>query len=233
MGRISVNGSVVSELGTKVDPDVDEIFVDGRRVETKVEKLYVLLYKPRGVVSTRSDPHAGRTVIDLVRPGLEARLGRGHAAIEGLHPVGRLDADSEGLLILTNDGDFTYLLTHPRHEVPKVYLAEVRGKPSREAQERLRTGVPVGGRPTAPARVKLLDFDPSRSLAKIEITLHEGRKRQVREMMAAVGHPVVTLARIQIGPITFGGLKPGQWRALAPREVQHLRESAHEPNRTS
>jgi len=224
---------VVSELGTKVDPETDEIVVDGRRIETQVEKLYVLLYKPRGVVSTRSDPHAERTVIDLVRPALEAKLGRGHAAIEGLHPVGRLDVDSEGLLILTNDGDFTFTLTHPRHEVPKVYLAQVRGKPTREELERLRTGVPVGGRPTAPATVKLLDFDPARSLAKLEITLHEGRKRQVREMLKVVGHPVVSLARVQIGPITAGGLKPGQWRPLAPREVQHLRESAHEPTSRS
>src|SRR5258707_14996083 len=100
-GRIAVNGSVVSELGTKVDPDADEIMVDGRRIETRVEKLYILLYKPRGVVSTRADRHAAQTVIDLVRPGLEARMGRGHPAIEGLHPVGRLDADSEGLLLLT------------------------------------------------------------------------------------------------------------------------------------
>jgi pseudouridine synthase len=228
MGRVAVNGSVVSELGTKVDPDRDEIAVDGRRIETHVEKLYLLLYKPRGVVSTRDDPHAERTVIDLVRPALEARLGRGHAAVEGLHPVGRLDADTEGLLLLTNDGAFTFALTHPRHEVPKVYVAVVRGKPSREAMERLRAGVPVGGKPTAPAKARILDYDTARVQAQIELTLHEGRKRQVREMMKVVGHPVVTLARVGIGQLTAGGLKPGQWRALSPREVQHLRESAQE-----
>jgi pseudouridine synthase len=225
-GRVAVNGSVVTELGTKVDPDVDSIVVDGHRIETHVEKLYLLLYKPRGVVSTREDPHAARTVIDLVRPALEARMGRGHPAVEGLHPVGRLDADTEGLLLLTNDGDFTFALTHPRHEVPKTYVAVVRGKPSREAVQRLRTGVELGGRPTAPAEARFLDYDAARAQARVEITLHEGRKRQVREMLKAVGHPVVSLTRIGIGQLTAGGLKPGQWRTLTPGEVRRLRGSA-------
>jgi len=226
-GRVAVNGSVVSELGTRVDPDADEITVDGRRIETRVEKLYLLLNKPKGVVSTREDPHALRNVIDLVRSGLEARMGRGHPAIEGLHPVGRLDADTEGLLLLTNDGDFTFALTHPRHQVPKTYLAVVRGKPSREALERLRGGIVIEGRATSPAEARLVDFDAPRSLARVEVVLREGRKRQVREMLKAVGHHVQALTRTQIGHLGIGGLKPGQWRALAPGEVRHLLEAAH------
>jgi pseudouridine synthase len=227
-GRVVVNGSVVSELGTKVDPDLDTISVDGRSIETRVSKLYLLLYKPKGFVSTRGDPHASHTVIDLVRPALEARMGRGHAAIEGLHPVGRLDADSEGLLLLTNDGDFTFALTHPRHEVPKVYEAVVRGKPSRDVLQQLRAGIEIEGRRTAPAQARLLEFDARQGTARVELTLHEGRKRQVREMLKRVGHPVISLIRVRLGQLTVSGMKPGQWRPLAPREVERLRAMAAE-----
>src|SRR5688500_6831661 len=158
-GRISVNGRTVTEPGVRVDPERDNIAVDGQRIARDVEHLYIVLHKPAGYVTTREDPHATHTVMDLVRPALEARLGRGNPSVEGLHPVGRLDAQTQGLLILTNDGEFTQALTHPRHRVPKLYAASVRGIPTDEALDRLRTGVPLFGRSTLPARVRVTRID--------------------------------------------------------------------------
>jgi 23S rRNA pseudouridine2605 synthase len=221
-GRVTVDGRVTTELGTKVDPDAARIAVDGREIETRVPKVYVLLNKPRGFVTTRADPHAPHTVMELVRPGLEARLGRGHPAVEGLHPVGRLDADTEGLLILTNDGAFTHALTHPRHEVPKTYVAEVQGWPDRAAIARLREGVVIDGRRTAPAQVRLLTAGRESRGARLELTIHEGRKRQVRQMLQAAGHPVRNLARTRVGDVARGSLKPGQWRFLTDAEILSL-----------
>jgi 23S rRNA pseudouridine2605 synthase len=221
-GRVTVDGRVITELGTKVDPEAARIAVDGREIASRVRKIYVLLNKPRGFVTTRADPHAPRTVMELVRPGLEARLGRGDPAVEGLHPVGRLDADTEGLLILTNDGAFTHALTHPRHEVPKTYVADVQGWPDRAVIGRLREGVSVAGRRTAPAEVRLLEAGQSSRGARLELCIHEGRKRQVRQMLQAVGHPVLHLARTRIGDVARGALKPGQWRFLTDTEILSL-----------
>jgi pseudouridine synthase len=209
-----------------VDPGSARIAVDGREIRTEVPHLYLLLYKPRGFVTTRADPHAPRTVMELVLPGLEARLGRGHPAVEGLHPVGRLDADTEGLLLLTNDGAFTHALTHPRHQVPKTYLAEVEGWPDREALARLREGILLEGRPTARAGVRARPGRQGDRGARLELTLHEGRKRQVRRMLAEVGHPVRHLCRIRVGELSLGRLKPGAWRFLTAREVSDLVASA-------
>jgi pseudouridine synthase len=225
-GRVRVDGRVVTQLGTKVDPTSARIDVDGREIRTEVPHVYILLYKPRGFVTTRSDPHAPRTVMELIRPGLEARLGRGHPAVEGLHPVGRLDADTEGLLLMTNDGSFTQALTHPRHEVPKTYVAEVEGWPDREALTRLREGILLDGRPTARARVRLLPLRQADRRTRLEITLHEGRKRQVRRMLAAVGHPVKHLCRTRVGDLSLGRLKPGAWRFLDGAEVADLVDQA-------
>jgi pseudouridine synthase len=173
-------------------------------------------------VTTRADPHAPHTVMELVLPGLEARLGRGHPAVEGLHPVGRLDAETEGLLLMTNDGAFTHALTHPRHQVPKTYHAEVEGWPNREALARLREGVMLDGRPTARAGVRPLPGREGDRYARLEVTLHEGRKRQVRRMLAEVGHPVRHLCRTQVGRLALGRLKPGAWRFLTASEVSDL-----------
>jgi pseudouridine synthase len=217
-----VDGRVITRLGTKVDPASAQITVDGRPVSTEVPRIYVMLAKPGGFVTTREDPHAEHTVMELVRPGLESRLGRGHPAIEGLHPVGRLDADTEGLLLLTNDGAFTQALLHPRHEVAKVYVAEVNGWPDPADLARLRAGVPLDGRPTAPAEVRLLPSRQGDRGARVEVRIHEGRKRQVRQMFQVIGHPVRHLKRTRIGDLALGGLKPGQWRFLSDAEVDSL-----------
>ncbi|MBI3910152.1 MAG: rRNA pseudouridine synthase [Armatimonadetes bacterium] len=197
--------------------------MDGRPIPTHVPHIYLALGKPAGVVTTREDPHAPRTVLDLIRPGLAARLGPHADAIgAGIHPVGRLDADTEGLLLLTNDGEFTYLLTHPRHQVPKTYEAVVSGIPAPETLRQLAAGIPLEGRMTAPARVRLLAVDRDHRRARVEVELHEGRKRQVRRMLAAVGHPVIELRRTRIGNVTLGRLRPGEWRELRPAEVSGL-----------
>jgi len=217
MGRVTVNGAVVTELGTKADPETDDIRVDGRRVKTRQKRRYILLYKPRGYVTTRSDPQGRRTVMDLLK-----------SVKEYVYPVGRLDYDSEGLLLLTNDGELAARLTHPRHEVQRVYEAKVRGVPDAHALERLTKGVTVEGRRTAPARLALKSRPSSADVAYsiVEIAIHEGRNRQVRQMFDAVGHPVMRLKRVRIGPIEDPDLPPGHWRELVPAELARLRRAA-------
>ena len=218
-GRVQVNGATVTELGTKADPGADEIKVDGRRVQVQQRKRYILLHKPRGYITSRSDPQGRPTVLDLIR---EVR--------EYVYPVGRLDYDSEGLLLLTNDGDLAARLTHPRHEVDKVYEARVRGVPDEHVLERLAKGVTIEGQRTAPAKVRLLDPAAKRPAEKeqtrIELAIHEGRQRQVRKMFDAVGHPVVRLRRVRIGPIADPDMPPGHWRELTPQEVGRLQRAA-------
>jgi pseudouridine synthase len=213
-GRVKVNGPVASELGAKADPDVDHIAVDGRRLHTTVPRRYILLYKPVHYVTTRSDPQRRPTVITL--------LGQ---AGQGLYPVGRLDFDSEGLILLTNDGDLADRLTHPRHEVPRTYEVRVFGVPTSETVRRLESGVPLDGRRTARAHVRVIESFTKKSgeQSVIEIVIHEGRNRQVRRMCQAVGLPVITLARTKIGSLTDRRLKPGMYRELRPVEVQQLR----------
>lgn len=215
-GRVSVNGHTVRELGTKADPEHDDIRVDGRRVRIAARRRYILLNKPRGYVTTRSDPGKRPTVMDLLK-----------GVREYVYPVGRLDYDSEGLLLLTNDGELAARLTHPRHEVERVYEARVRGIPDAHALERLAAGITLEGRRTAPARVTLarrLDAD-SGPQALVQIAIHEGRHRQVRAMFDAIGHPVVRLRRIRIGPIRDEQLKTGQYRDLTPAEVARLKRA--------
>jgi 23S rRNA pseudouridine2605 synthase len=216
-GRVSVNGTPVTSLGSKADPASDTIAVDGRKIKTAVPLRYVLVNKPVGMVTTRSDPERRPTVLELVPPGL------GY-----LYPVGRLDYDSEGLLLLTNDGDLAARLTHPRHEVPKVYRVRVRGVPGPEAIERLARGIPLDGHRTAPAKVRVVKrFDsPRGGDAIVELTLREGRNRQVRRMCEAVGHPVMTLGRVAFGPLRDPGLKVGHARELTTAEVRALQDVA-------
>lgn len=224
-GKVTVNGQTVTDLGRLVDAESDHITVSGKALARNVEKIYVALHKPKGCMTTRDDPHATSTVMDLVVPPLEARLGRNNPSVAGLHPVGRLDVQTEGLLLLTNDGEFTHTLTHPSHQVPKFYTAYVRGIPDQAALERLRTGIPLFGRRTLPARVRIDRADRNRNTAKIEIELREGRQQQVRRMMQIVGCPVDRLVRTAIGRVTLGRLKPGQWRFLTPAEVAGLLEN--------
>jgi pseudouridine synthase len=224
-GRVEVNGRVVTALGEKADPAADHIKVDGRRLKFDDERKYFLLYKPKGVVSTRADEKRRETVIDLlVREGI-----RGY-----YYPVGRLDYDSEGLLLLTNDGDFAEAVTHPRHELERTYEARVLGVPDDHELDRLRKGVVVDGRRTLPAAVTLKrvlkgDRGPE---GLVEIVIREGRNRQVRNMCDAIGHPVVQLVRTKIGPLSAAGLRPGQVRELRAEEIRQLRALGSSRSRT-
>jgi 23S rRNA pseudouridine2605 synthase len=211
-GRVVVNGVVVTELGSKADPDTDDIRVDGRRVKIADWHRYILLNKPRGYVTTRSDPQRRPTIMDLV------------AVREYVYPVGRLDFDSEGLILLTNDGDLAARLTHPRHGLARVYEARVLGTPDDHDLQRLARGIVIDGRRTAPAEIKLVPARRATKEAALQITLHEGRNRQVRRMCEAIGHPVTQLRRVAIGPIRDARLKPGEWRELTADEVRRLRE---------
>ena len=210
-GRVTVNGAAATELGTKADPAHDDIRVDGRRVRPAAQHRYILLNKPRGYVTTRSDPQRRPTVIDLV------------GVREYVYPVGRLDYESEGLLILTNDGELAARLTHPRHGVARVYEARVLGVPDARDIERLSRGIIVDGRRTAPAAIERLPHRRDDRGAVLRITLHEGRNRQVRRMCEAIGHPVSHLRRVAIGPIRDKTLKPGEWRELSKSEVRSLK----------
>ena len=201
--RVTVNGEV-AELGRRVDVDRDEVAVDGVPVGVKPGLVYYLLNKPRGVVTTASDPQGRPTVVELVPD--EPRV----------FPVGRLDADTEGLLVLTNDGGLAHRLTHPSFGVEKEYVAEVEGRPSAGAVRTLRDGVQLDDGPTAPAKVAL---EPP---SVLRIAIHEGRNRQVRRMCDAVGHPVKRLVRIRVGPLLDRTLKPGAWRELTTDEVRAL-----------
>lgn len=213
-GRVTVNGVTVRELGTKADPAADDIRVDGRRVKRAEHQRYILLNKPAGYVTTRSDPARRPTVMDLL-----------HGVREYVYPVGRLDFDSEGLLLLTNDGDLAARLTHPRHGVTRVYEVQVAGVPDAHDVDRLARGVTIDGRRTDPARVQLV---PGRTGARatLRISIQEGRNRQVRRMFDAVGHPVDSLRRVAIGPLKDSRLKPGHWRELTGAEVAALKEAA-------
>jgi 23S rRNA pseudouridine2605 synthase len=202
-GRVRVNG-VVAELGARVDPEADLVEVDGVAIGIRPGLVHYLLNKPAGVLTTASDPFGRPTVLDLVpdRPRVV--------------PVGRLDLETEGLLILTNDGELTQRLTHPSFGIEKEYLAHVEGTPSRGALRRLREGVELEDGVTAPAKVSLL------GPGLVRLTIHEGRNRQVRRMCAAVGHPVRRLARVRIGPLRDSHLAPGEWRPLTVAEVRSL-----------
>jgi ribosomal large subunit pseudouridine synthase B (EC 5.4.99.-) len=207
-GRVKVNGVTVTEMGVTVSPG-DLVEFDGKPVVPEEKPVYILLNKPAGYVTTVSDPQGRKTVMDLLK-GVKERV----------YPVGRLDYDTEGLLILTNDGDFAYKSTHPRHQVNKTYIAEVEGIPSNEALRKLRDGVMLDGRLTSPADVKILK--QKKRSAVLKITIHEGRNRQVRRMCEAVGHPVLFLKRISIGGLRLGNLKPGEWRYLTASELKKI-----------
>src|SRR5438128_3408286 len=212
-GRVTVNGTTVRELGTKADPG-DDIRVDGRRIKIASHRRYLLLNKPRGYMTTRSDPQRRPTVVDL--------LG---GVREYVYPVGRLDFDSEGLLLLTNDGDLAARLTHPRHGVARVYEARVLGVPDAHDLDRLSRGVVIDGERTRAADVKLAPPRRDAKGATLVITIREGRNRQVRKMCEAIGHAVAHLRRVARRPIKDPELKVGSWRDLRADEVVLLREA--------
>jgi 23S rRNA pseudouridine2605 synthase len=212
-GRVRVNGKVVTELGSKADPEKDHIKVDGKLINPRQPKAYLMLNKPAGYVTTLSDPEGRPTVQDLLK-GVKARV----------YPVGRLDYNTEGLLLLTNDGDFAHLIMHPRHELPKTYLVKIKGVLTDETVNKLESGVYLKDGKTAPARVKRLRKEEANSW--VEVTIHEGKKRQVRRMIDHVGHSVIRLKRVRVGNLPLGNLPPGAYRYLTPEEVKGLRDLA-------
>ena len=206
-GRVTVDGAVITDPARDVTGE-EAIAVDGEAVRAARARVVYAVNKPAGVVSTARDTHGRRTVVDLVR------------SAERLYPVGRLDADTTGLILLTNDGDLAYALTHPSFEVPRTYRARVEGRPDERALRALREGVDLEDGRTAPARVRRVGPH------EIELTIHEGRKRQIKQMCDAVGHPIVALQRVAFGPLRLGELAAGRHRRLTAAEVERLRESA-------
>jgi len=214
--RVTVNGETVTTLGSKADPDSDDIRVDGRRIKLAGQRRrYILLYKPRGYITTRSDPERRPTVVDLLAKG---------GVRDYVYPVGRLDFESEGLLLLTSDGDLAARLTHPRHGVEREYEVRVLGTPDEKGLERLRGGILIDGRRTAPAQVDVRTITPG-GHAVLTVVIHEGRNREVRKMCEAIGHPVSRLRRVRIGPIRDPHIRPGEFRDLDEKEVAALKRA--------
>jgi pseudouridine synthase len=218
-GRVSVNGTTVVELGSKADPERDDIRVDGRRVKAAAPRRYFLLNKPRGFITTRSDPQHRPTVIDILAS---------HGIRDYVYPVGRLDYDSEGLLILTSDGELAERLMHPSHGVDRTYEVRVLGVPDEHELQRIARGVVVDGRRTAPAEITIEKVREKKDGAEtvLSIVIHEGRNRQVRKMCDAIGHPVERLRRVAIGPISDERLRPGDFRELTSEEITLLKRQA-------
>ena len=218
-GRVTVNGAVVTQLGTQADPDTDRIEVDGKPLHIATGNVYIVMNKPHGFVTTASDPQGRRTVMELLPPSLPPHV----------FPIGRLDRDTEGLLLFTDDGEFAHRVAHPRYEIEKEYYALVDGTPSAEALERLRNGVEIEGRRTAPAKVEFTrppeGYHMRVDHTWLRIVIHEGRKRQVRLMSAAVGHQVRTLVRLRIDGVVLGRLAKGKTRPLADNELAGLRRA--------
>ncbi|WP_067837479.1 pseudouridine synthase [Amphibacillus sediminis] len=212
-GRVKVNGVTVTELGIKVSKS-DKIEVDQIPIN-KEPVVHYLLYKPRGVISSVSDEKGRKVVTELI-PDSEVRI----------YPVGRLDYDTSGLLLLTNDGELAQLLMHPSHQIPKVYVAKVKGIPSKELINQLKKGVRSKGELLKATKVKLLSVDHAKNTAIIELTLHEGKNRQVRRMLEAINHPVIKLKRERYGFLNLKGLQPGGYRELTAHEVNQLRDEA-------
>jgi 23S rRNA pseudouridine2605 synthase len=222
-GRVTLNGRVVEELGTRADPDRDHIKVDGKLITKAEPHRYILLYKPKEVMTTVEDPQGRRTVIDLVR-GIRERI----------YPVGRLDFHSEGLVLLTNDGELAFRVSHPTHGSVKTYSVKVRGVPEERLVDKLRRGITIDGKRTLPCDIERMHTTGKRDdegNSWFEVKLREGRTQQIRKMFQAVGHPVSKLRRVAIGPISDPKLTPGVWRELTKQEVKML-ETMKEPKKS-
>ncbi len=212
-GLVAVNGKVVRELGMKVAPGRDQVTVAGRVVSPETDQIYLMMNKPRGYITGNRDPQGRKTVLALLPEGFPR-----------VFPVGRLDYDTTGLLLLTNDGELAYILTHPKFQIKKVYWALVRGVPDQKALLYLRTGVVLEDGPTYPAEVAIIQVEAGNAI--LSLGLREGRKRQVRRMCAAVGHPVLALERVAMGPLRLGDLVVGQYRRLTPAELKAVKDLA-------
>ncbi len=210
-GAVTVNGEPVLVPGHPINVETDSVEFEGKQVEPLAEHIYLMLNKPAGCLTTRSDERGRPTVMELVADLRDT-----------IYPVGRLDLETEGLLLFTNDGDFAYRLLHPSHEVEKTYLVWVKGVPRDDAIQRLRQGVTISSGATAPAKIKRVKVSKDSASAKFEVVIHEGKKRQVRLMFKAVGHPVIRLKRVRIGNLRLGNLPSGQYRFLSPEEISEL-----------
>ena len=210
-GKVQVNGKIVTELGTKINPNKDVVYFNNRKIENEGKNIYILLNKPIGYVTTTKDQFNRETVLDLIK-NVKGRV----------VPVGRLDMYTSGALILTNDGNFTYKITHPSHEINKTYIATIRGIITEEEVNKLKNGVKIDDYTTRPAKVKIMKTDIEKNISRIEITIHEGKNRQVRKMCEAIGRNVMALHRTKIGDINVKDLKIGEWRYLTPKEVVKL-----------
>ena len=217
-GRVAVNDAIVKELGVKVDPAADTITVDGKAIN-KETHVYILLHKPKGYISAVKDPKGRKVVTDLIKD-IDARL----------YPVGRLDYDTEGLILLTNDGEFANLLTHPKFHVPKTYHASLKGVPHGDLLDQLRAGVKLEDGMTAPAEVEYVDVEENSSASVISITIAEGRNRQVRRMFDKIGFPVQKLRRVKFGYLTLHGVSRSRNRHLTASEVKELQDMAFRPS---
>ena len=209
-GRVQVNGVTVTELGTKINPEKDKIKFDGKDIKQSTKLVYILLNKPIGYVTTADDQFGRDTVLDLVK------------VKERIVPVGRLDMYTSGALILTNDGNFVYQVTHPKHEIEKTYTVTIKGIVQNSEVEQLRNGIKIDDYISKPARVKILKTDTEKGISRLEITIHEGKNRQVRKMCEAVGRKVLALHRSKIGGIGVKDIELGKWRYLTANEVQQI-----------
>jgi len=209
-GKVTVNGLIITELGVNVDPSIDHVVVNGNEIKPESKKIVLLLNKPRKIITSTDDPQGRKTVIDLIQ------------IPQRIYPIGRLDYDTEGLLLLTNDGELANRLMHPRYEMDKTYEVVVSGNPSEKQLDLLRRGILLDDKMTSQAQVKKLSVE-NESRAKIHITIHEGRNRQVRRMFQSIGNPVIHLKRIQYGFLTLGNMKTGDYRILDNDEVCHLK----------
>lgn len=209
-GKVKVNGEIVTELGTKINPEKDIVEFENKTVKENARNVYILLNKPIGYVTTSDDQFGRDTVLDLVK------------VKERIVPVGRLDMYTSGALILTNDGDFVYKVTHPKHEINKTYTVTIKGIVQDNEVEQLRRGVKIDDYITKPAKVKILKTDEEKDMSRLEITIHEGKNRQVRKMCEAVGRKVLALHRSKIGNIEVKDIELGKWRYLTAKEVEQL-----------
>lgn len=209
-GRVKVNGNVITEMGFKIDPETDLVYVDDKNAALEERKVYILLNKPKGYITTVKEQFNRKKVTDLIDVPYR------------IFPVGRLDYNTSGLLILTNDGELTYKLTHPKFEIPKVYTAKTKGIPTGEKLNNFRSGLKIGNYTTAPAKIKILK--KSGGDCFVEITIREGKNRQIRKMCDVIGHPVLELKRIKMGEINIGNLEVGNWRYFTEQEVEYIKQ---------
>ena len=211
-GEVKINDNIVSELGVKIDPEKDTVTYKGNIIKPEENKLYIMLNKPEGYITSVKDEKGRKTILDLVK--VEERI----------YPIGRLDYDSSGLILLTNDGDIYNKIIHPRVNIGKKYIATCRGEFSKEEIKRFESGIDIGGYITAEAKMTLLDIEKKNNLVNsvVEIIIHEGKNRQIRRMCEALGHEVLSLKRVEVGNIKLGYLKKGQWRVLTEEELKYI-----------